>query len=181
MAPAAHHEVERALPFPVAPVGVVQLARPVDAEADEKVVFLEEGAPGIVEEQTVGLEGLLNRLAGLPVFFDELDRAFKEFELHQGRLAALPGDRHLRRAVGFQELADIALERRFRHAVFVVGIERFLRQKEAVRAVDVAGRSAGLGEQVKARRRVGRSGLNWPRHLSGHVQIRFHPSQAALK
>jgi len=34
MAPAAHHQVEGALPSAVDPVGVVQLARAVDAQAD---------------------------------------------------------------------------------------------------------------------------------------------------
>ena len=105
--PAPHDEVERALPLPVTSVGVVQLARPIDAEAYEKIVLLEEGAPGVVEQQAVGLEGLLDRLPRLSVFFDEFDRALEEFELHQGRLAPLPGDRYLRRAVGFQQLADI--------------------------------------------------------------------------
>src|SRR5271165_3708169 len=109
--PAAHHEVEGALPLPVAPVGVVQLARPVDAEAHQKIVLLEEGAPGVVEQEPVGLERLLHRLAGLSVLLDQFDRALEEFELHQRRLAPLPGDGHLGRSMRFQKLADIALER----------------------------------------------------------------------
>ena len=129
--------------FPVAPVGVVTRARAVDAEADEEAVLLEEGAPGVVDEEAVGLTGLLNPLAGLLVLFDERDGLLEELELHQGRLAALPGDRHLGRAVRLDELADVALERRLRHPVPVVGIERLLGQEEAVGAVDVARRPAG--------------------------------------
>ena len=166
--PAAHDEVERALPLAVAPVGVVQLARPVDAEADQEVVLLEEGAPGVVEQDAVGLEGLLNRLPGLAVFFDEFDGALEEFELHQRRLAALPGDRHFGRAMRLEQLADVALERRLRHPVLVVGVERLLRQEEAIGAVDVAGRPARLGEQMKARRRSRGPALGERRRLNIH-------------
>ena len=48
MTPAAHNEVESALALPVAPIRIVQLARPVDAETHEKIVLLEERAPGVV-------------------------------------------------------------------------------------------------------------------------------------
>ncbi len=153
-APAAHHQVEGALAAAVDAVGVVQLARAVDAQADQEVVLLEEHAPVVVEQQAVGLEGVLHRLAGLAVLVDQLDRAAEELELHQRRLAALPGHRDLRRAVRLEQLADVGLERGLGHAVLVVRVQRFLGQEEAVGAVDVAGRAARLGQQVEARRRV---------------------------
>ena len=167
-APPAHHEVEGALTLPVAPIGVMQFARPVDAETHEEVVLLEEGAPGVVKEKAVGLERLLNRLTGPLVFFDELDRALEKLDLHQRRLAALPGDRHFGGAMGFEELPDIALERLRRHPVLVIGIERLLRQKEAVGAVDVARRSAGFRKKVEGRRRPDRA------RCSRRRRLRFH-------
>ena len=94
--PAAHHQVERALPAAVDAVGVVQLARTVDAQAHEEVVLLEERAPVVVEQQAVGLERVLHGLAGPAVLLDQFHRAAKEVELHQRRLAALPCHRHLR-------------------------------------------------------------------------------------
>ena len=115
-----HHEIEGALAASVAPIGVVQFARAVDAQADQEVVFLEEGAPVVVEQQAVGLESVLHRLAGPAVFLDQFDGALEELELHQRRLAALPGDGHLGRAMRFQQLADVGLERGLRHPVLVV-------------------------------------------------------------
>ena len=154
MPPAAHHAVERALPAAVAPIGVVEIARAVNAQADEEVVLLEEGAPLVVEQDAVGLERVLHDLARPTVSLDEVDRAPEEVELHQRRLAALPRHRHLGCAMRFQQLTDVGLEGRIRHPVRVVGIERFLREKEAVRAVDVAGRPAWFREQVESRRRA---------------------------
>src|SRR5258708_11174902 len=83
--PAAHHLIESALLAAVDPVGVVELARAVDAQADEEIVFLEEGAPFIIEKNAVGLEGVLHGLAGATVLFDELNGSPEEVELHKCR------------------------------------------------------------------------------------------------
>ena len=83
MTPAVHHPVERALAAPVDAIGVVQFPRAVHAQADEEVVLLEERAPVVVDQQAVGLEGVLHGLAGPAVSLDQLDRAAKEVELHQ--------------------------------------------------------------------------------------------------
>jgi hypothetical protein len=128
-------------------------------------MLFQEGAPGVIQQQAVGLQRLLHLLAGPLIFFDKFDGLAEEFELHEGRLAALPRDRHLWRAMSFEQLSDVALERRLRHPVLVVRIERLFRQKEAVRAVDVAGRAAGLREEVEAGRRVERSRWNGFRSL----------------
>ena len=131
-------------------------------------MLLEEGAPSVVEQEAVGLERLLNRLPGPLVFFHELDRALEELDLHQRRLAALPGDRHLGGAMGFEELPDIVLERLRRHPVLVIGIKSLLRQKEAVGAVDVARRAAGFGQEVEGRGRAE------ARRLRRRCRFRFH-------
>ena len=63
----AHHLVERALAALVHAVGVVQLARPVDRDADEEVVLAEERRPLLVEQRAVRLDrvrGPLARAAG---------------------------------------------------------------------------------------------------------------------
>jgi hypothetical protein len=54
------------------------------------------------------------------------DRPAEELEAHEGRLAALPGDRHLGRAVGLDELTDVALERLVAHAEASAGVEPLL-------------------------------------------------------
>ena len=54
-------------------VGVVQLARAIDAQAHQKIVLLEEGAPVVVQQDAVGLKGVLHDLARPAIFFDQLD------------------------------------------------------------------------------------------------------------
>ena len=154
--PALHHLVEGALFAAVDTVGVVELARAVDAQADQKVVFLEEGAPVIVEKDAVGLKGVLHDLSRPAVLFDEFDGAPEEVELHQRRLAALPRHCHCGRAVRLQQLADVGVERVIRHPVLFVRIQRILGQEEAVRAIDIAGGPTRLRQQVEARRRIQR-------------------------
>ena len=162
--PTLHHQVEAAFAGAGDAVGVVQLARAVDAQPHQEVVLLQERAPLVVERHAVGLEGLLHLLPGAAVLVDQRHHAAKEVHAHQRRLAALPGHRHLGRAVRFEQLADVRLQRGVRHAVLVVRVERFLRKEEAVLAVDIAGRPARLGEQVKAwRRRHGDTRIEYGR------------------
>jgi hypothetical protein len=156
VSPTVHHPIEGALSAAIDTVRVMELARPVDAEPDEKIVLLEEGAPVIVEKHAVGLKRVLYDLLGPTVLFDELDRAPEEFEFHQRRLAALPRHRHLRRAVRLQQLTDVGLERSLGHPVLFVRIQRLLGQEEAIRAIDVARGPARLRQQMKARRGIGR-------------------------
>ena len=170
VAPALHHPVERALAAPVEPVGVVQLARPVHAQAHQEIVLLEEGAPVVVEQDPVGLEGLLNHLPRPAVLLDQLDGAGEEGEPHQRRLAPLPGHRHLGSPVRLQELADVGLEGGLGHPLLVIGVQRILGEEEAVGAVDVAGGTARLGEQVERRRRERRRDLDRCGGLDGHAR-----------
>jgi len=58
-------------------------------------VFLEEGAPVLVEQDAVGLKRVPHDLARPTILVDELEGAPEEVELHQRRFAALPRDRHL--------------------------------------------------------------------------------------
>ncbi len=149
--PALHDAVEGAPPAAVDPVGVVHLAGAVDAQADEERVLLEEGAPLVVEQESVRLEGVLHALPGTPVLLDERHRVAEELDAHQRRLAALPGHGDLGRAVGLEQLAEVLLERGRGHAALLAGVESLLGQEEAVGAVDVAGGPARLGQQVEAR------------------------------
>ena len=58
---ARHHAVERRLPSPVDPVRIVQLARAVDADSDQKSIARKEIRPFRVEKDAVGLEGVPDR------------------------------------------------------------------------------------------------------------------------
>jgi hypothetical protein len=126
-------------------------ARAVDAQADEKVVFLEEAAPLIVQKNAVRLKGVLHGLLGPAVFFNECHGFAEELHLHQRRLASLPRHRYRGRAVRLQQLANVGFQRCIRHSVLLVGIQRLLRQKEAVSAIDIASGPARLRQQVETR------------------------------
>ncbi len=56
LAQPVHHPVEGRLMAFVDAVSVVHRLRPVDADADEEVMLLEEGRPFIVDQRTVGLD-----------------------------------------------------------------------------------------------------------------------------
>src|SRR5216683_281349 len=158
--PALHNFVESALLAAVDPIRVVELAWTVNAQADQKIVFLEEDAPLIIEKDAVGLKSVLHDLIGSAVLFNELDGAPEELELHQRRLAPLPSHGYLRSAVRLQQLADVGLECRIRHPALFVRIERLLGQEEAISAIDIASGPARLRQQVKAWWDLGRPGVS---------------------
>ena len=170
--PTLHDPVEGSLPAAVNPVGVVDLARAIDAQTDQKIVFLEEGPPVVIEKNAIGLKGVLDYLAGPPILLDDFDGAPEEIELHQRRLAALPRHCYLERAVRLQQLPDVGLERVLGHPLLIVRIQCLLRQEEAILAVNVAGCPARLRQQVEARRRIDwQRGVSYRRHFYTFVSI----------
>ncbi len=144
-----HDPVEGSMASLVLPVGVVKFFGTIHAQADKEVVFMEESAPLVIEEDAVGLEGVLDPGARLLIFFLELHGPAEEIEPHQGRLASLPGDGHLRNLVGFEKLPDIGLVHLIGHPETTAGIKPLLLQEEAVVAVQIAGRTRRLGHDVK--------------------------------
>ena len=151
--PAADHVVEAAPALLVDAVGVVHGARAVDAEADQVVVLLEERGPLVIDQRAVGLDGVQDAaVLRLAVLLGQLDRALVEVQPAQHRLAALPGDLHLRAGRRRHQLRDVGLERRLVHQrALALAVEVFLGQEEAVLAAQVAGRAGGLGEQMVGR------------------------------
>ena len=147
--PAAHHIVERSLAALVHAIGVVQLARAVHAQADEDLVLLEEGAPGVVQLRAVGLDGVGDLLSRLLVPLDVLDRALEEVEAHERRLATLPADDDFRSGLRLEQLTDVGLEELVGHPEPAAGIEHLLREEEAVLAIEVADRAGRLGQQME--------------------------------
>ena len=150
--PAVHHLVEGAFFAAIDPVLVVEFARTVDAQADQKIVLLEKRAPLVIDQNAVRLKSVLHGLFGPAVFFNEFNRAPEEVDLHQRRLAPLPRHRHRGRSVRLQQLADVSLKRGLRHPVLFVRVQRFFGQKEAIGAIDIAGGPARLRQQMEARR-----------------------------
>lgn len=151
LAPSPHHPVEGALS---AAVGVMDLARAIDATSNQKLVFLEEGAPVVIEQDAVGLEGVLHNLAPPAVLLDEFDGPPEEFELRQRGLAILPSHGYIRSAVRLQQLPDVGIEGGLGHPLLVVRVQRLLRQEEAIFAINIASGADRLRQQVGARWRI---------------------------
>ena len=74
-------------------IGIVHLARAVQAQPDQELVGSEELAPLVVEQHAVGLDRVARIvIPGRWYFALDLDRPAEKFESHQGGFAALPGD-----------------------------------------------------------------------------------------
>src|SRR5262245_15938432 len=147
--PRSHDVVEAAPPVLPHAVGVVHLARAVDAETDEEAVLREERCPLVVEERAVRLDRVLEHLARTGELVRERDRTPEEVEPHQRRLAALPGHHDLAVRVRGEQLLQVTLQRRICHPQTVTWIQRVLGEEEAIRAVEVADRSSRLGQQME--------------------------------
>ena len=134
----------------VVAVRVVQLAGAVDAQADEHIVFRQEGRPLIVEKRTVGLDGALDLPAlGQGVAFD-VERASEEVQPHERGLATLPRQGHERHALRVDGLANERLGDLIGHALVAARVERRLLEKEAVVAAQVTARPGGFGHDVES-------------------------------
>ena len=150
---AAHDLVEGGPADLVATISIVQLARAVDAQTDEKAVLLEEARPVAVDLGAVGLDGVGDGHARACVPVRQLDRPAEELETHEHGLAALPGDRDFGRAMRLDELPDVALEQLIAHARAPPRVQLLLLEEEAVGAVQVADRARRLRQEVEGRRR----------------------------
>ena len=87
--PTNHHRVS-SMPATVETVGIMEVFRAIDGDADEKIVLFEEMRPLLGNQGAVGLDGMTNLLGGATILFAQLNEAFKEREAAQSRFAALP-------------------------------------------------------------------------------------------
>ena len=168
-----HHLVKGRPPCPVAAVTVVDRTRPIDADADQELLPGEEGAPGVVEQHAVGLEGIFDPHARWAMLFLQGYRPLEEVDAEHGWLAALPGKDDLVLAglhLCRDKVAHIALQHRIGHAeALLVRIEFILLQIVAIVAGDVAARPNGLGHHQEGMRR--RHGCMMPESANGSSAI----------
>jgi len=78
------------------------LTRTVDADTDQKIVFLEESAPLIIQPGSVGLDRVKDLLIGFSIFLRVFNRTLEEIQSHQGWFTSLPGNVDFRYLMGLQ-------------------------------------------------------------------------------
>lgn len=123
----------------------------IQTQPDQEMVLAEKLAPGIVQEDAIGLHGMLDADAWASVDMHKIHGAFEEVETHQGGFATLPGNRDLGRTLRFEQLADIGLEGLIAHAKAAVGVEFLLGEEKAIGAIQVASGARRFAQDVKRR------------------------------
>ena len=111
-----HHPGVRRLTALAVTMAVVQLGWAVDRQPDEEILGLEEGAPFIVEQRTVGLQIILNRLLGFFVFGLDFNDAAEKIQPHQRGFTALPAKYHFVASLRFDILPNMRFEQKFAHS-----------------------------------------------------------------
>jgi len=105
----------------------------------------------LVEHGSIGLQVVLDSLAGFGVAALECDHSRRELGAEQGRFPDLPREHDLRSGYAGNAIAGEALEHLITHvAVSQAAVESFLARIRAVAAVEVAGGARRLGDDVKA-------------------------------
>src|SRR5208337_18220 len=104
------HLVKRGLAVFRYAKAVVQFQRSINAEADEKAMFLEEQAPLVVEQRPVRLEIVLDSLPRLLVLLLKFNHLLEELQPEQARFATLPGKDHLIAVLPLDVLLDVGFE-----------------------------------------------------------------------
>ena len=122
------------------------------AKNDDFLAFAARLAELVVEKNPVGLERVLDRLAGLRVLLLHRHGPTIEVEPHQRGFPALPRDRDLRTPVRGDRLPDVLFHHLVRHAEAAARIQRLLLQEKAVRTVQVAGGAGRLRHHVEGSR-----------------------------
>ncbi len=123
-------------------VPVMDFLRPVDGQPHQEPISFQKVRPGPVEVYAVGLEAVSYRLT-IPIAFLELNRSLEKRKPHEGWLAPLPSQGHVRAGHG-KELPDHLGEHLIGHAVLTCGEERAFMAIEAVRACQIAVRPCRL-------------------------------------
>jgi hypothetical protein len=77
-----YNPIEGSMASFVFPVEVVKFPRTIHAEADQEFILVEKLAPLLIEENTVGLEGVFDLRPGFLIFFLKFHGAPEEIETH---------------------------------------------------------------------------------------------------
>ena len=141
----------------------MKLLRPVDADAHQPVVLLEEAAPLVRQHRAIGLDAVLYGPAAGVLALQGYRLLVKGEGAHQ-RLPAVPGEEHLRHGLRADVFPDELLQQRVTHHVLgIVLIQLALFQVITIVASQVAKGAGRLQHHVE---RAGKGGIG-----CGHVVL----------
>ena len=163
---AVHHALPGRSPLTICAIRIVHLLGSIDTDSHQPSLVTKETAPLVVEQQSVGLQGvadasappiILLKAKGLPV---EAERA------HQ-RFSSVPREEHVRQAVGLDVGTDVSLEHLVGHLVArALLVEVLLLQIIAISAAQVATCPCRLGHYIKwACKGIKRGHREWEKRL----------------
>ena len=145
---AVHYLPPGAAPRPREAVAIVHLFGAVDGDAHQKVVFSQKSAPVIGEQRAVGLQGIVDVLAGRVLLLQRQRLLVERPRAHQ-RFAAVPGEKHVVAGLNGDVIVDIPLERLVAHLLFGrLRVEFLFFEVVTIGTVQVAGRTGRLGHDV---------------------------------
>jgi hypothetical protein len=147
--PAAHHLRKAARPALVHAIGIMQLSRPINANANEKIVLLKELTPGIIQQRAIGLQGIVNLHPWSGMFLLVMNDSFKKAQTHEGRFTTLPGKCYLGNFLRFDVLAHKCFQQFIGHAEAAARIHHLLGQEVTIFAVQIANRACRFGHDVE--------------------------------
>src|SRR6266571_5976625 len=146
-----HHFLERRRTTFIYTVGIVHGLWTIQAQPDQEVMFVEKSAPIIIQEDAIGLHGVLNVDARASIGMHKLHRAIEKVESHQSWFATLPGYRDFRSTLRFEQLTNIGFEGLVTHAKTTVRVEFLLGEEKAIGAIEVTGSARRLTQDMKVR------------------------------
>lgn len=144
----AEHLVERRPLSAVSSVRIMEFHRTIEADANQKVVTLEEAAPFVVEKSAVGLDGICDALS-LGILALQGHRFFEKPNPKERGLPSLPRETDLGDVLQFNVLLDVRLKHVIVHCPAVVTrVQLALLQVKTVGTGEITDRADGFGHNV---------------------------------
>jgi hypothetical protein len=147
------HFLERRRATFIYPVSIMHGLRTIQTQPDQEVMFEEKLTPIIIQEDAIGLHGMLNLDAGACICLYKIHCTFEKIQSHQSWFAPLPGYRDFRSTLRFEQLANLCFEGLFAHTKTTVRVKLLFGEEKAIGAIKLTCGSGGLAQDVK----VGRS------------------------
>ena len=159
-----HHACER-WPFHfVTSIFIMKFLRPINGNANQKIVFLEEFAPFIRKQSSVCLNAVIN-LSAVGIFLLQSNCFFVKFDRAHQCFSSVPREHYLRHGLRFEIFASKSFEQQIVHyTIFCIRIKSRFFKIVTVIARKVTTRSCWFEHHIK---RFSERGI------SGHDKICF--------